>query len=101
MKNKTKKQAKEDMKGYNPEQFELYVDNAGWESWMEEYTDAQDGEECTEREIKEIKSIQKEMWEDVQNVKLDMNKIEIYAQQSFDAIINSTQKEMKKNRKND
>ena len=60
--NKTKEQAMEDMRRYNEDDFHLYVCEAGWESWMEEYTEAEDGEECTEREIKAIENEQAEMW---------------------------------------
>tara|TARA_Y100001951_G_C11101749_1_gene162432 strand:- start:52 stop:282 length:231 start_codon:yes stop_codon:yes gene_type:complete len=62
--NKTKEQAKKDMKKYHPDDFKLYCCEAGWESWMEEYTEAKEGEGCTDVESVEIEKIQKELWED-------------------------------------
>ena len=67
MRNRTKTQAKWDMANYKRDQFQLYVDDAGWESWMEEYTEARDSEGCTEKEIIEIESIQEQMWDEVHN----------------------------------
>lgn len=65
MRNRTKKQAKWDIENYKRDQFYLYVDEAGFESWMMEYTEARDLEECTEEEINIIESIQEEMWLEV------------------------------------
>lgn len=65
MRNRTKEQAKWDMENYKRDQFYLYVDEAGFESWMMEYTEARDLEECTEEEINIIESIQEEMWLEV------------------------------------
>ena len=62
--NKTKDQAKKDIKNYKEDQFQLYIDEAGWQSWMEEHTEAKDGEEFTESEDNNIKAIQA-MWADV------------------------------------
>ena len=44
---------------------QLYMAEAGWQEWMREYTEAEDGEECSEEEIKQMEEIQKELWEDV------------------------------------
>ncbi len=55
------------MKNYKRDQFWLYVDEAGWESWMEEYTDSKDGELCTDEEIIAIESIQQDLWDEVHN----------------------------------
>jgi len=44
---------------------QLYMAEAGWQEWMREYTEAEDGEPCSEEEIKQIEKIQKELWEDV------------------------------------
>jgi len=63
--NRTKDQAKEDMRNYKDDQFQLYVDDAGLESWMEEYIEAKDGEEITEMEGEMINDIQLEMWKEV------------------------------------
>lgn len=60
--NKTKTEAKNDMRKYSPDEFKLYVDEAGWESWMEDYTEAADGEEAHELEIKRIELEQMKMW---------------------------------------
>lgn len=62
--NKTKDQAKEDMKNYKDDQFQLYTVEAGWQSWMEEYTEAKDGAEITEMEVETINDIQLEMWKE-------------------------------------
>jgi len=63
---------KEQMQKYKPsnmeeyeKNFELYKAEAGWEEWMNEYTEAPEGEECTEKEIKEITKKQFELWEEV------------------------------------
>ena len=70
--NKTKEQAMEDMKRYNADEFHRYVAEAGYESWMEEYTGIfEDSDEITEYEGKMIDEAQREMWEDVHNVKLN------------------------------
>ena len=64
MNNKTKEKIIKSMKKYNPDDFYLYCCEAGWESWMEEYTTAKDGEEISECEGNEINKIQHELWED-------------------------------------
>ena len=68
MTNKTIEQAKKEMAKYNKTDFELYVSEAGWESWMEEYTEVKDGEEYTEIEWKAIVEKQKEMWAEVHGI---------------------------------
>ena len=62
---KTENQIKKDMSKYRPEEFNLYLAEAGWEDWMNEYTDAEDGKECSEAEIREIEKIQKKLWDEV------------------------------------
>ena len=47
------------MKNYKENQFKLYIDETGWEDWMNEI--ASDGEP-TELEIKKIEKIQKDIW---------------------------------------
>lgn len=42
--------------------FEDYSNDEGWASWMDEFTDAGDGEECTEKELDFIQKAQKEVW---------------------------------------
>lgn len=77
MDTKIENKIKESMAKYNEEHFELYKAEAGWEDWMEEYTEAEDGEECTERELKEIEKIQEELWCEVHNYRLMYDKIYI------------------------
>ena len=67
---KTENKIKKNMGRYTSEQFELYTAEAGWEEWMEEYTFAEDGEELSEEEIKEIERIQKDLWCEVHRVTL-------------------------------
>jgi hypothetical protein len=63
MNEKTEAKIKEQMTKYDD--FELYIAESGWESWMEEYTDSAEGEECSETELKEIENIQKLLWDEV------------------------------------
>jgi hypothetical protein len=65
MRNRTKAQAKWDMGNYKRDQLQLYIDEAGFESWMMEYTEARDFSECTDEEFLEIESIQEQMWLEV------------------------------------
>ncbi len=68
MTNKTIEEAKKDMAEYNKEDFRLYTLEAGWESWMEEYIEAQGGEECPECELNAIRGKQRGMWRDVHGI---------------------------------
>ena len=61
----TKIQIKEQMKKYNENEFEQYLSDAGWQEWMKEYTEAEDGEEPTEAELNAIEEEQKRLWEEV------------------------------------
>ena len=63
--NRTNEQTIKHMMKYSPDDFYLYICEAGWESWMEEYTTAKDGEEPTEIEMVTIIKVQREMWEEV------------------------------------
>lgn len=47
------------MKKYKENQFKLYLDETGWEDWMNELVS--EGEP-TESEIKKIEKIQKDIW---------------------------------------
>lgn len=47
---------------YGADEFERYIAEAGWQSWMQDYTGATDGEELTEREILNIEEVQRKMW---------------------------------------
>lgn len=51
------------MKNYKENQFKLYLDETGWESWMEKYA----SENPTESEFKKIETIQKNIWLEVFN----------------------------------
>lgn len=42
---------------------EEYADNSCWEDWMEEFTDAPDGEQPSEDELRVIREVQEEIWE--------------------------------------
>lgn len=44
------------------EDFHKYTADAGWQLWMNDYTEAEDSEECSESELKKIEAIQKEGW---------------------------------------
>lgn len=48
------------MKKYQPNQFQLYCDETGWESWMDAHCT---NEEPTESELKKIEAIQRKLWE--------------------------------------
>lgn len=50
---------------YNDNEYKRFEDEIGWQKWMNEYTDAKDGEECTEAEINEINKILKQAWDNV------------------------------------
>jgi len=65
--NEIKEKIKEEVVkgGYSEEEFDLYSGEAGWQDWMNDYTEADDGEECSESELAEITKIQKEAFADV------------------------------------
>lgn len=46
---------------YKENEFELYVAEAGWEDWMEDFVES---DEPTERELERIKDIQREAWDE-------------------------------------
>lgn len=62
MENKIYKQLVAEAKRYGPSEFKRYVSDAGWESWMEDYTAVEDDEEPSEREMDNIKKVQREIW---------------------------------------
>jgi hypothetical protein len=47
------------MEKYKESEFRLYLDETGWEDWMDEFAS---DEEPTESEIKKIEKIQKDIW---------------------------------------
>ena len=53
------KKIAQSMKKYKESDFKLYLDETGWEDWMNEFVS--DGEP-TESEIKKIEKIQKDIW---------------------------------------
>ena len=56
---------KQEMAKYKPDELELYLAEAGWQEWMESYTEAKDGGIISETENKEIVQIQKKLWYEV------------------------------------
>jgi len=52
----------QNMRKYNKNEFKLYLDETGWEDWMEKFVS--DGNP-TESEIKKIEKIQKDIWSEV------------------------------------
>ena len=62
MKKETQLKILNEMKNYNADQFELYKAQAGWQDWMNAYTDAADCEEFTAAESNKIETVQKELW---------------------------------------
>jgi hypothetical protein len=55
-------QIKRELKAGDYTDFDLYVDEAGWQDWMCQYTTAADGEPASEAEIREIEKIQEKAW---------------------------------------
>lgn len=41
-------------KKYGADEFELFTAELGWQDWMNAYTEAEEGEEITEKEASEI-----------------------------------------------
>ncbi len=44
--------------------FASYQDFAGWQPWMEYFTEAKDGEVCEQHEIKNIEQKQEQLWKE-------------------------------------
>jgi hypothetical protein len=61
---KTKEQIIEQMQKYNEKDFYLYSCESGFQDWMLEYTEAQDDEEITERELNKIRDIEVSLWQE-------------------------------------
>jgi hypothetical protein len=64
-------QIKRELKAGAYTDFDLYVDEAGWQDWMSQYTTAADGEPATEAEIREIEKIQEKAWNEYDDEKND------------------------------
>jgi hypothetical protein len=62
MTEKQEKKIAQSMKKYSKNQFKLYLDETGWEDWMDQFVS--DGNP-TESEIKKIEKIQKDIWSEV------------------------------------
>lgn len=45
--------------------FETFRNDYGWADWMNDFTDAEDGESCTEEEIRIIDEVIYQVWEDL------------------------------------
>jgi hypothetical protein len=60
---KTREEIIERAKKYNKDEFNRFLDDEGWQDWMNGFTNEPEEEKILEREIKEIKSIQKELFE--------------------------------------
>lgn len=50
-------------KKYEAYDFNLFVAEIGWEDWMNEFTDAEDGDPISEKESEEIDKILKQIFE--------------------------------------
>lgn len=50
---------------YDEGDFQLFEAELGWEDWMEDFTEAEDGESITEREAEAIHKIVRKAWEKV------------------------------------
>lgn len=55
----------EEVKKYSKDEFQLFCDEYGWADWMNEFTEAKDGEPISELECKEIDKILKEAFNSV------------------------------------
>lgn len=64
MTRQTELQIMAEMAKYQPDDFDLYNAEAGWQDWMNEYTTAEDGQECSDRECMNITDKQKELWKE-------------------------------------
>lgn len=66
--NKTiKRELKAKMAKYDNTEWERFVDEYGWADWMNDYTMADDDEECTAEEIDRINEMMREVWMEVQD----------------------------------
>ncbi len=55
-------------KNYNEDQYDLFIAEQGWQDWMNDYTVAEEGKQCSESEIKEIEKEQLRLWKKAQNI---------------------------------
>jgi hypothetical protein len=70
----TKNEIKSQMAKYNANDFQLYCDEAGWQGWMQAYTNTPESDTCSETELRDIKCKQFELFCEVHPT-LAMNKV--------------------------
>lgn len=51
--------------GYAADEYQRFEDELGWQPWMEDFTDAADGEVCTVGEIEAINQVLRRAWDEV------------------------------------
>lgn len=59
----------QEAKGYEPHDFESYCAAAGWQEWMEKYTDEEECESCSEPELAVIEEMQRLIFNEAQEEK--------------------------------
>lgn len=64
MKQEVETKIKAEMLKYESSEYDLYNAEAGWQDWMNEYTTAKDGEECSDKECNEICKVQRRLWKE-------------------------------------
>lgn len=57
MKNTERERLLEVAKHYADDELELFIAETGWENWMNEYTEAEDGEPINDSECEEINKL--------------------------------------------
>ena len=63
MDNKTRHTIITDAKKYTIDEYELWQAEHGWQDWMNEYTEAEEGEPATDKEIEIMNKIMRECWD--------------------------------------
>lgn len=48
--------------GYKPEELQLFIDETGWEDWMNDYTEAEEGDPISDRDCSAIDEILTEIF---------------------------------------
>lgn len=67
MKNTERERLTEVAKNYEVDELELFIAETGWEDWMNEFTEAAEGEPIAERETTEIDAILTAIFNDAHN----------------------------------
>lgn len=57
-------------KKYKDNEFKLYIAEMGWEDWMNDYTEAKEDKECSEKELENIEAIQAECFNEAHEDKV-------------------------------